>query len=114
MSFPYDELVNAMSDLNEDKVQELLKTYISNAPAENPMSVIDAMNAGMQAIGQRFNCFEYFVGDLIYAGEIYTQALNQLRPILMHNSPHSESDNNKVILCTVEGDLHDIGKNIVK
>lgn len=115
-----EELITAMSDLNENKVQELLNQYMAQSTDDtskiNVMDVIDAMNKGMMSIGQRFSCFEYFVGDLIYAGEIYSQALEQLRPRMLQQAAANGvlSDNNKVILCTVEGDLHDIGKNIVR
>ena len=122
-----EELITAMSDLNENKVQELLNEFLSqnlitdssdtiSASTLNVMDVLDAMNKGMMSIGQRFSCFEYFVGDLIYAGEIYSQALEQPRPQLLQHAAANgaSSDENKVILCTVVGDLHDIGKKIVR
>ena len=65
----------------------------------------------MKIVGDRFEEGEYFVGDLIYAGEILTEATNIIKPALTGDGQEKFG---KMILCTVKNDLHDIGKNIVR
>ena len=65
----------------------------------------------MNIVGERFASQEYFVSDLIFSGELMTEAMDIIRPALLSQSSEKVG---KMILCTVEGDLHDIGKNIVK
>ena len=62
-------------------------------------------------INRQFEEGEYFVGDLIYAGEILTEATNIIKPALTGDGQEKFG---KMILCTVKNDLHDIGKNIVR
>lgn len=112
MAARYDDLTAAMGDLDEAAFQRLLEQYIETQPG-NAMELISAINQGMVVVGNRFSSFEYFVGDLIFAGDIYSNALERLRPLLLRENTAASADK-KVILCTVEGDIHDIGKNIVK
>ncbi|MCI2131595.1 MAG: cobalamin-dependent protein [Eubacterium sp.] len=109
-------LRNAMGDLNDQSIRALTKEILKADPGK-VREMINAMNDGMMIVGQRFDTYEYFVGDLIYAGDIYSEMLSKLKPFLTkENDPSRRAKKpvGKVILCTVEGDLHDIGKNIVK
>ena len=72
---------------------------------------LDACQEGMKIVGERFEEGEYFVGDLIYAGEILTAAMDIVKPAL---SGDGSQKLGRMILCTVKDDLHDIGKNIVR
>lgn len=104
------ELETAMKELDEDRVMEFLNQIMG----EGGSQAMDAMNAcarGMNGVGSLFEEGEYFVGDLIYAGELMIQAVETIKPAI---SSESASNCGKMILCTVEGDLHDIGKNIVR
>ncbi len=106
----FEKLAEAMGDLEEGIVLDMMKEVM----AEGGSQVSQAMKAcqdGMNVVGKRFEEQEYFVSDLIFAGELMSEAMEIIRPALMKNS---EGDYGKMILCTVEGDLHDIGKNIVK
>jgi 5-methyltetrahydrofolate--homocysteine methyltransferase len=67
----------------------------------------------MQQIGQRFEKKEYFLPDLIMSGEILKDIFEQLRPKLQE-AVTQESGKAKVLLGTVAGDIHDIGKDVVK
>lgn len=107
----YDEIKTAMGDLEEDRVIRLIGEVL-----ETGGSVEDALAAcqnGMNIVGSRFENSEYFVSDLIFAGDLMTQAVEALKPALAAAGGGSATTS-KMILCTVEGDLHDIGKNIVK
>lgn len=106
------ELTEAMGDLREDAVLQLVRELVQTDPACS-MEIVNSMNSGMAIVGERFDTFEYFVGDLIFAGEIFTESLELLRPYLEERRREGTA-RQKVILATVEGDFHDIGKNIVK
>ena len=104
----FEKLAAAMGELDEDTVKELLEAVSSNEEAGQAM---DACQKGMNEVGRLFEEGEYFVGDLIYAGEIMTDAVEVLKPYLTTGDGEAKA---KMILCTVKDDLHDIGKNIVR
>ena len=105
----FEALAAAMGELDEDTVKEILET-IDNA--EDAGKAMDACQKGMDTVGKLFESGEYFVGDLIYAGELMTDAVDVLKPYLAEEA--SGGTKTRMILCTVKNDLHDIGKNIVR
>ena len=109
--FDYDALKNAMGDLEEDTVYEILKDVMADGGSQAG-EAMKACQEGMDIVGKRFEDGEYFVGDLIFSGEMMSEAMDIIRPALVAAS--GGEPQGKMILCTVEGDLHDIGKNIVK
>ncbi len=107
----FDELAQAMGDLDEDTVKELLEQVMADGGSDAPKAM-EACQKGMDTVGSLFESGEYFVGDLIYAGELMTDAVAILKDALV--TGESEGPKTKMILCTVKDDLHDIGKNIVR
>ena len=107
----YEELAEAMGDLDEDTVKELLETVMADG-GSGAQQAMDACQKGMDIVGSRFESGEYFVGDLIYAGELMTDAVSILKDALVTGD--GGGTKTKMILCTVKDDLHDIGKNIVR
>jgi methylmalonyl-CoA mutase cobalamin-binding domain/chain len=107
----FEELAQAMGDLDEDLVKELLEKVMAEGGAD-AQKAMDACQKGMDIVGSRFEEGEYFVGDLIYAGELMTDAVGILKDALV--SGDGTGTKTKMILCTVKDDLHDIGKNIVR
>ena len=107
----FEKLAAAMGELDEDTMKELLNAVMSEGGAEAGKA-LEACQKGMDTVGQLFEDGEYFVGDLIYAGELMTDAVEILKDALV--SGESGEAKTKMILCTVKNDLHDIGKNIVK
>lgn len=108
----FEELAQAMGDLDEDTMVELLNQVMSEGGGEADKAMA-ACQKGMDTVGDLFEQGEYFVGDLIYAGELMTQAVGILKDALVTGTGTGNAGV-KVILCTVKNDLHDIGKNIVK
>ena len=104
----FEKLAAAMGELDEDTVKELLEAVENGDEANKAM---EACQAGMNEVGKLFEEGEYFVGDLIYAGEIMTDAVEVLKPYLASGDTSAKA---KMVLCTVKDDLHDIGKNIVR
>ncbi|MBQ6671376.1 MAG: cobalamin-dependent protein [Firmicutes bacterium] len=109
--FDYEALAQAMGELEEDTVVEILEGVMADGGSEAEKAM-EACQKGMETVGALFEEGEYFVGDLIYAGELMTQAVGILKPALA--GAESSGPKTKMILCTVKNDLHDIGKNIVK
>ncbi len=106
------QLSQLLGDLDEEGVLSFLKDYIAGgANAEDGFKAVTALQEGMAIVGDLFEKGEYFVGDLIFAGEILTGAIDTLKPIL---SGGGAAKIGKLVLGTVHGDLHDIGKNIFK
>ena len=104
-----EEIKNAMADLEEDTLMELMNGIMENG-GEGVNEAVAGMQEGMQEVGSRFESGEYFVCDLIYAGEIMTGAMEIIKPALSGDGSASAG---RMILCTVKDDLHDIGKNLV-
>ena len=104
----FENLAVAMGELDEDTVKELLEGV---STTEEANAAMEACQKGMNEVGKLFEEGEYFVGDLIYAGEIMTDAVEVLKPYLTAGEGTAKA---KMILCTVKDDLHDIGKNIVR
>ena len=105
----FENLATAMGELDEDTVKEILEAIDTPEAANQAM---EACQKGMDTVGKLFEEGEYFVGDLIYAGELMTDAVEVLKPYLA--SSEDSGSKTRMILCTVKDDLHDIGKNIVR
>lgn len=105
-------LTQAVGELDEEKVLGLLREFVATNPGvEETQQVVNACQQGMAIVGDLFEKNEYFVGDLIFAGELLTAAIDILKPVLGGGSSEKVGS---IVLGTVEGDLHDIGKNIFK
>ena len=109
--FDFDKLAAAMSDLDEDVMTEMLQDVMAAGGAD-AAKAMEACQKGMETVGKLFEDGEYFVGDLIYAGELMTQAVEILKDALV--TAEEGAAKTKMIICTVKDDLHDIGKNVVK
>ncbi len=107
----FEELTNAVGALDEDTALGILKQVMAEG-GKDAQQAMEACQRGMDKVGEYFESGEYFVGDLIFAGELMTSAVEILKDALI--SDDGGSKKTKMILCTVRGDLHDIGKNIVK
>ena len=102
------ELAVAMADLDEQKVQELVEAGL--AQGVSPHDLLDDCREGIGLVGKRFETGEYYLSDLIMAGEIFKGAA-----ALLTAQPGGAGGpaKGKIVLGTVQGDIHDIGKDIV-
>ena len=107
----FEALAQAMGELDEDTVKELLEQVMDEGGADAGKAM-EACQKGMDIVGKLFEEGEYFVGDLIYAGELMTDAVATLKDALVEGD--GSGPKTRMILCTVKDDLHDIGKNIVR
>lgn len=107
----FENIAQLMGDLDEDAVVEQLEAVMADGGAD-ASKAMEACQKGMYIVGKLFEEGEYFVGDLIYAGELMTRAVSILKDALI--TDEGAAVKTRMILCTVKDDLHDIGKNIVK
>ena len=106
-----EKLKQAMGDLDEDTVVSMIDEVMENGGAD-AQEAMDACQDGLAIVGDLFEEKTYFIGDLIFAGELMTEAVNKMRSALVKEDANAQPA--RMILCTVKNDLHDIGKNIVR
>ena len=102
-------LVELMSDLMEEETLALVKEKI--AQGVDPNAILDNARAAMEVVGKRFESCEYFIPDLMMAGEILKEISEIVKPLMVKEKGAQKSG--KVLIGTVAGDIHDIGKDIV-
>ena len=105
------DFISEIVELNENKVNEMVKERLQNN--ENPLNIMNDVKKAMKIIGDKFSNKEYFLPELIMSGEILRQIFDELGP-KMKEAQSSEEKKGKILLGTVAGDIHDIGKDIVK
>jgi methylmalonyl-CoA mutase cobalamin-binding domain/chain len=105
----FKKLKVAISEMDEEVAMEMINEVVETKG--DAAAAMAACQEGMAIVGDMFERGEYFVGDLIFAGELMGDAMEALHPLM---SSDSAENLGKIILCTVAGDIHDIGKNIVK
>ena len=106
-------LKQALGDLEEDKVEGILDEFIAGSPSvDEAQQVVEACQQGMEIVGDNFEGGTYFVGDLMYAAQILTASLEKLKPLM--GAGGGQASKGVIVLGTVAGDIHDIGKNIFK
>lgn len=104
-------LAQLLSDLKEDEAKEYVKEALEKGT--DPTKLLEEAKEGMSIVGQRFSSGEYFIPDLLYSGEIMKELVALLEPKLKEVRGTEAKKLGKVIIATVEGDIHDIGKNLV-
>jgi methanogenic corrinoid protein MtbC1 len=103
------ELTKLLADLKENEALDLTKTHLDEG--KDPMEIMAAAREGMKIVGQRFAEEVYFIPDLVYSGKILKGIAKLAEPFL---KKETESERvGKVVIGTVEGDIHDIGKDLV-
>jgi len=98
-----------LGDLEEEPLLALVKKRL--AANDDPMAIVEACREGMQMVGERFAAQEYFVSELVASAELFNEVMDLIGPRLSQRS--DEEPKTKIVFGTVQGDIHDIGKNIV-
>ena len=105
-------LVEWLSDMNEDDAFALAKKMLLEEGA-NPIRVLELCRNAMDIVGKRFEKGEYFLPELVLAGEMLENIGAIAKPLIKQAPGEEPKKLAKVLIGTVHGDLHDIGKNIV-
>ena len=104
------ELSTLMAELQEEAILDLVQQHI--ADGVDPLTIIDLCHKGMIKVGEYYEQGLYFIAGLIMAGEIMRQVGQLVFPLLV--SRVTNGDIGSIVLGTVEGDIHFIGKDIFK
>jgi len=106
------QLVTWLADMNEDDAFALAKKMLVEEGA-NPLRVLELCRNAMDIVGKRFEKGEYFLPELVLAGEMLENIGTIAKPLIKQAPGGEPKKLAKVLIGTVHGDLHDIGKNIV-
>ena len=102
-----DKIVEAIIELDEQAALELADGMIKSGT--KPFEILERCREGMSLVGEKFESGDFFLSEMIMAAEIFNQIMNIVRP---HLKSALSEPRGKVVIGTVEGDVHDIGKNI--
>jgi 5-methyltetrahydrofolate--homocysteine methyltransferase len=105
-----DKLVDALANMREDEALALAQQYLDQG--KDPRQVLEFARQAMDVVGERYAKGEYFLPELVLAGEMLTQISAIVKPKLVGGGPEAKK-HGKVLIGTVKGDIHDIGKSIV-
>ncbi|UCD45903.1 MAG: cobalamin-dependent protein [Candidatus Bathyarchaeota archaeon] len=103
----FDDMKTALVEFEVDSLKEMVRGALDKGVRAE--EIIDVLSEGMDIVGEKYQEGEYFVTSLIIAGETMKEALDVLEP---HLSGQGGAKRGKIVVATVAGDIHDIGKNI--
>jgi len=106
---PDYNLIHLLADLEEDAVLKLVSERL--AAGHDPLKIIEDCNEGMRLVGQRYEHGEYYIAGLIMSGEIFREVVEIIQPLMVTKTDQKTSG--RIMVGTVSGDIHDIGKNMV-
>lgn len=102
-------IATAFANLDEDEVDRLVQNQVAAGTA--PLAIVKELQAGMAIFGERYKAGDFFISDLILSGEIFQQSMKTLEPLLKATKNSDVSA--KMVLGTVKGDIHNLGKDIL-
>jgi methanogenic corrinoid protein MtbC1 len=105
------QLVEAIAEMREEEAFALAKAMLDRG--EDPVRVLELCREAMDIVGKRFEKQEYFLPELVLAGEMLENIGAIAKPLIVEKSGGAAKKLGRVLIGTVHGDLHDIGKNIV-
>jgi 5-methyltetrahydrofolate--homocysteine methyltransferase len=103
------QLVEAIAGMREEEALKLVREMVESG--SDPMAILDAAREGLDLVGKRYDEGIYYLPELMLAGEMMNQINEIVKPKL--TTTHEIKRRGKVVIGTVEGDIHDIGKNMV-
>jgi len=104
-----EELATAILELERDSIEQLVEQRLESE--DDPLRVLEECRLGMARVGERFQAGEYYLSELILSAELFERAMTLLDPHLRTRAPGENPG--KVVLATMRGDIHDLGKNIL-
>lgn len=103
-----EDVTNMIVDLDDDNIASVVQEKIDAGAV--PQDILTALTLGMDEVGRRYETDEYFLSELVLAGETMKRAFEVLKP---HLKADESGDRKRIVAATVKGDNHDIGKNIL-
>ena len=106
----FENIRSAIIDLDDEKVEHLVREELRKN--RDVMGILDnGLVAGMKEVGKLFARKEYYVPEVLLASEAFYAGFNIINPLITSSARKPKA---KIVIGVVEGDIHDIGKNIVK
>ncbi len=102
-------LVETIADLKEEEALKMVEEKL--AAGEDPLKILETCRKGVEIVGKRFENKEYFLPDLIMASEILKEISEIIKPEIKKTGEVKRLG--KIVIGTVQGDIHDIGKDVV-
>ncbi|MFX1376747.1 MAG: B12-binding domain-containing protein [Promethearchaeota archaeon] len=106
----FEELTELIVELEIDDITDAIKIALEE-DGKDPFEILKALTEGMDEVSRRYEASDYFLGELVLAGDTMKLALDVLKPALSLSG--SDKKKAKVIIATVKGDQHDLGKNLL-
>ncbi|MHA2130875.1 MAG: cobalamin B12-binding domain-containing protein, partial [Promethearchaeota archaeon] len=103
-------LTNNLVELERNQVLSEIKERLNQG--EDPMKIFEECKQGMDLVGEKFKTKEYFLAELMLSGDLFREATELIEPHLGEIKT-DENIKGKVLLATIQGDIHDLGKNIL-
>jgi methanogenic corrinoid protein MtbC1 len=104
-----ERLSNSLLELDMDTAVEAANSIVEGDDSLAVKDAVHAVTNALQIVGKRFQDGEWFLAELVYVGEIAKEVMNMLSPLMEAGATESAGT---IVVGTVAGDLHDIGKNI--
>ena len=104
-----ESLIHALVEMQEAEALQKAKQLLDEGT--DPVNILEACSKAMETVGKRFEQGEYFLPHLIMAGVMLKKIYETIKPLIKEEK--TEAGKGRVLMGTVKGDIHDIGKNIV-
>jgi methanogenic corrinoid protein MtbC1 len=103
-----NRLIRDLLELEEQSVLELVRERLSDG--DSPLEIISDAQTAMRLVGERYEQGNYYISSMMMASEIFREIMEILEPLMSLENEEANAGN--ILLCTVQGDIHDIGKNL--
>jgi methylmalonyl-CoA mutase cobalamin-binding domain/chain len=103
-----NDLIDAIANLDEERALALVREKIKNG--ETPLEIVEQCRQGVEQVGKRYSEETYYLSDLIMSEEIFRGVIEILEPYFYSIE---QKNGVKIVMGTIEGDIHDVGKNII-
>ena len=104
------DLTNNLVELEREKVLSEVKERLNRN--EDPLKIFEECKQGMELVGEKYKKKEYFLAELMLSGDLFRETMELIEPYLGEMKPE-EDIKGKILLATIQGDIHDLGKNIL-
>lgn len=104
-----EDLIGHIACLNVQDTLSAIRARLNDG--DHPFEILKDCQEGMRQVGERYEREEYFISGLIMAGEIFRQALELIHPTV--GEPRLGNGSGCILIGTVQGDIHDLGKDMV-
>lgn len=106
----FKNLIEAIVSLDEGQVERLLSQFMKTEPSvAEAMVIVAGCQDSMKIVCKKYELGEYFINDMILAGELHGEVMKQVNAVIQSNNSRKYG---KILLGCVSGEFHDIGKNL--